>query len=642
MARARTKAQREPSPPAEEARRKPHAHTPDGHSHGPGSDGHATMTLTRASGVPSQRVAQQVARAQAAAGNAAVKRSLAERVTPAGPSASSGGPQRLWDRAEFGKRTYEGIFTQKSHAQKTVEQLITAYAALQPDPKGMPTPAHANLLAQMRAAAEFWINDHTATDEDGSVTDPNRPKRMQGFRDFLTNVDAELALVKTSLGDKFSPEIGDKHDAFTALADRYKGSASALFTKAAGLIDKAVSSPGDSAKAEIEFEIPVDPSGAGFIGGRLTIEASREDDMMVKARTEMVVTGGAKVGVAKLKAELGGFIEAQAPSSAEVMNLYSYGMYRRFRESSAIPAEMTNYLWGGSRGAFGKKKAENWSRDLEKQLFELVPLPDQNDPKYQSISNPAKRKQAYEADLATAEAAQERVKSVYVTTGGIVAGKGEIGLSGIAEMSIGVTYTSGKKIDAESIIAAKGAAGARNKGKAVGFGQQSLGESVTSVTGSVGLTVGPVEGKLSVGATGDKRKIEFELGGKVPASAMNGVPAYLADVAVSGVKLYRTMQTADSKSESLGPLMAFGSFQKSLIGTPVYGAISRQGLSVVGDVGLKFVAAMERDGGKWTGELELKHVSELGTDIGGALKVKLEKESRLAKWSYGPGGWTLS
>ncbi|MCK9487754.1 MAG: hypothetical protein M0R73_13865 [Dehalococcoidia bacterium] len=625
MARARTKAQREPTPQAEETRRKPHVT--------PAADHALATSLARASGMPSQ----QAARVQTA-GNAAVRRSLAERVTRAPAS----GPQRLWDRAEFGKRTYESFFTQKSQAQKTVEQLITAYAALQPDPKGMPTAAHANLLAQMRASAEFWINDHTATDEDGSVVDPNRPKRMQGFRDFLTNVDAELALVKTGLGDKFSPEIGEKHEAFTALAERYTGSASTLFTKAAGLVDRVVGNPGESGKVEIEFEIPVDPSGVGFIGGRLTVEASREDDMMVKTRTEMVVTGGAKVGIAKIKAELGGFVEAQAPSAAEVMNLYSYGMYRRFRESSVIPAEMTNYLWGGSRGDFGKKKAENWSRDLEKRLFEIVPLPDQNEPKYQSISNPAKRKEAYDADLAAAEAAQERVRSVYVTTGGVVAGKGEVGLSGIAELAIGVKYTSGKKIDADAIVAAKGAAGAKNKNKTAGFGQQALGKDVSSISGSIGLTLGPIEGQLTVGATGEKRTVEFEVGGKVPASAMNGLPAYLADVAVSGVKLYRTLQTADSKTESLGPLMAFGSFQKSLVGTPVHGAITRQGLGVIGDVGLKFVASMEREDGKWTGDLELKHVTELGTDIGGALKVTLEKESRLAKWSYGPGGWTMS
>src|SRR5690606_4335530 len=125
----------------------------------------------------------------------------------------------------------------------------------------------------------------------------------------------------------------------------------------------------------------------------------------------------------------------------------------------------------------------------------------------------------------------------------------------------------------------------------------------------------------------------------VPADAMDGLPAYLADVAVSGVKLYRTLQTADSKTEALGPIMAFGSFSKSMVGTPVYGAINKEGLKAAGDVGLKFVATMERDGGKWTGSLELKHVSELGTNLVGPLKAKLEKESRLAKWTYGPSGW---
>lgn len=632
MARARTKTHADPAGPAQRAT---HLHQHGDHAHAEASP--ASSALARAVGGALGGDALRAADVSGA-GNAAVKRTIASKVTPASKQA---GPQRLWNRKEFADRTYESLFTSKSHAQKAVEELISAYFALDPDPKGRPTPAHANLLAQMKAAAEFWINDHTATDESGSTIDPNRPKRMQGFKDFLTNIDGELAIVKNVLGDKYSPDIAEKHDAFTKLAERYTGSAPSLFSKAATLIDKGVSSPGESAKIEIEFELPVDPSGAGFIGGRLSIEASREDNMMVKARTEMAITGGAKVGIAKLKGELGGYIEAQAPSSAEVMNLYSYGLYRRFRESSAIPAGMTNYLWGGSRGDFGKKKAENWSRDLEKQLFELVPLPDQNDPKYQNL--PAnKRKKAFDEDLAAAQAAQEKVKSVYVATGGIVAGKGEVGLSSIAEMSIGVKYTSGKKIDAESIVAAKGAAGAANKDKSAGFGQKSLGKDVSSITGSIGLTIGPMEGKLSAAASGDNRKIEFEIGGKIPAKAMDGVAAYLADVAVQGVKMYRTFQAADSKTESLAPLMAFGSFQKSLIGTPVYGAITREGLSVVGDVGLKFVASMERSDGKWSGELELKHVSELGTDIGGALKVKLEKESRLGKWSYSGGKWASS
>src|SRR5690606_29598079 len=98
------------------------------------------------------------------------------------------------------------------------------------------------------------------------------------------------------------------------------------------------------------------------------------------------------------------------------------------------------------------------------------------------------------------------------------------------ELSIGVKHTSGKKITAQSIIDAKGSAGAKNKSKTAGFGQQSLGQDVSSTSGSVALKVGPVGGKFTVAATGEKRKVEFELAGKVPADAMDGLPAYLADV----------------------------------------------------------------------------------------------------------------
>src|SRR5690606_11321639 len=113
MARARTKAQREPAPRAEEAHRAVHP---------PPQAAPAGAALARAS-----RLAPGQAQRLQAAGNAAVRRTLAERVTPSAPSR---GPQRLWDSAEFAKRTAEGYFTKKSHAQKTVEELLAAYNAL--------------------------------------------------------------------------------------------------------------------------------------------------------------------------------------------------------------------------------------------------------------------------------------------------------------------------------------------------------------------------------------------------------------------------------------------------------------------------------------------------------------------------------
>lgn len=619
--------------------------TPGRGPHGPATpaDGGSLRAarVTRSAAEPQSGPAGRIARAGGAgaqraaalqgAGNSAVSRVVAGSSAP--------GPQRLWNRKEFGTKTYESFLTKKSHAQLAVEQLLDAYFALEPGPKGMPTTAHANLLAQMKASAEFWINDHSISDEEGTATDPSRPKRMAGFKEFISNIDAELNIIKPVLGDSFTEEVGEKHEAFTKLADRYKGGASALFTKAAALIDKGVAVPGDATKIEIEFELPVDPSGAGFIGGRLTIEASRDDNNMLTTRSETVVTGGAKVGVAKLKAELGGYIEASGASAADVMQLYSYGLYRRFRESNTIPSGMTNFLWGGARGDYGKKKAEAWSRDLEKRLFELVPLPDQNDPKYAQLRGQAKKK-AYDEDLAIATAAQEKVKNTYVETGGIVAGKGEVGLSKVVEMTIGVQYTSGKKITAESIVAAKGAVGAQNQ-KGTSFGQKALGESVSAVKGSVGVKAGPFEGEVAITASGEDREIEISAGGKIPASAMGGMLAYLADIAVHSVKFYRVLKANESKTESLAPLMAFGALQWKMVGTPVAGVITKQNpMGLVGDVGVKLTATIAREDGVWDGELELSHITGGELEVAGALKIALERQSRLAKWTYSSGAWS--
>src|SRR5690606_25049951 len=162
---------------------------------------------------------------QHVAGNAA-----ARRVRPVATAPE--GPQRLWTDTEFKAKTYEGAFTQKSSAQVAVLELLKAYYAL-PTPKNKPTPAHANLLAQMKASAELWLADHT-TELDGVTSeDPRRPKRLQGFKDFIGNIDGEMSTIRSILGDAATDVIGEEHKAYQKLRDHYKGSADSMFVKAA-------------------------------------------------------------------------------------------------------------------------------------------------------------------------------------------------------------------------------------------------------------------------------------------------------------------------------------------------------------------------------------------------------------------------
>ncbi len=616
MARARSRVRQ--GPPGDDAARI--AAAPQGPTARPRPD-------VRAAGVAPEAMLAL----QHAAGNAAARRVKT--------STAPKGPQRLWSNKEFSDRTYQSFFTAKSAAQTAVLEMLTSYYAL-PTPKKKPTAAHANMLAQMKAAAQLWIDDHSVALDDGTTSeDPNRAKRMQGFKDFIANVDAELATVKGVLGDNFTEEIGEEHQAYKKLRDHYKGSADSLFVKAAGVLDKAVSAPGDSASIEVEFEIPIDPSGAGFIGGRLSIEAEKDDDGMIKARTEMVVTGGANIGIAKVKAELGGYIEAQAGSAADVMNLYSYGLYRRFRESKVIPREVANYMWGGQTSQHGYEKAEVWSRDLEKRLFAELPDVDPNDPKYKSMP-PSKAKAAIAADQETVEKARERVKNTYVETGGVVAGKGEVGISDLVGMEIGVTYTAGKKITAESIKAAKGSAGAKNKGGLTGRGAQtSLGEDTSSVSFSAGVSVGDFEVTFEVSKSGADLEISFDAEGAVPGDALGGAPAWMASIGVALVKFIRATKAAQD-SESLGPVVAFGGLQKALYSPIIEGAMSGEGPKV-GDVGLGISMSAEREDGAWSGSIEIKHISKLSFEPPIGLTVELAKSSRLGALEYSGGQWVL-
>lgn len=574
----------------------------------------------------------QAARLHQALGNQAVRRVVA------GSAPQS--PQRaVWTVEEFSKKTYQSVFTKKSAAQKAVIDLLGVYNAT-PLQSAKRTQAHANLLMQMRDSAQLWIDDHTVTDEEGTSEDPARVNRMTGFKEFLALCNTELEAVKTDVGPSFTDEVAfvAEEKAFRTLRDHYKGSADSLFVKAAVLLNKAVSKPGDSASIEIEFEIPVDPTGVGFIGGRLKVEADKDDASMMKVRTEMAVTGGAKVGIAKIKAELGGYIEAQAATAADAMNLYSYGLYRRFRESDVIPSEMTNYLWGGQTSKHGKKKAEAWSRELETRLFGMMPDVDPADEKYKGLPGPVKKRKIAE-DQALIDVERERVKATYVETGGIVAGKGEVGLEGIAKLSLGVKTTRGTKITAETLEKSKGGAGERNVESIIG-GQKSVGEATKNTTVEAGIEALGLTGGLKLGFSGDDREIEFAVGGKIPASALGGLASYLSSIAVSGVGLYRTVKANEGKSESLAPLMAFGLFQAKLVGTPVAGVIAKQNaMGLVGDVGVKFVAKLERKDGAWGGSLELRHVSGGEKDLPIGLKVALEKSSRIAKWTYVNGEW---
>jgi hypothetical protein len=136
------------------------------------------------------------------------------------------------------------------------------------------------------------------------------------------------------------------------------------------LIDLAVPAPGSRGEVEFEVDIPI-PKTPAFLGFRFKAQGERSDPEKLKSRLELAFTGGVHIpgGMGRAAGELGGFSEAQGRNSEEVMRLFSYGLYRRARESLVSNAELTSLLWGGTTGQQGWERSEQWAGAVEKNIL---------------------------------------------------------------------------------------------------------------------------------------------------------------------------------------------------------------------------------------------------------------------------------
>ncbi len=77
-----------------------------------------------------------------------------------------------------------------------------------------------------------------------------------------------------------------------------------------------------------------------------------------------------------------------------------------------------------------------------------------------------------------------------------------------------------------------------------------------------------------------------------------------------------------------------------MYGPIIEGAVKGEGPKV-GSVGLGISLSATREDGKWSGGIEIKHISSLSFEPPIGLKVELEKSSRLGALEYSGGAWTL-
>lgn len=600
---------------------------------------------------------------------------LAHVVQDTGGAARSVAPvRRFMDLATFRERTAEGKLTRKSSAQKHIEQLLLQYTALkgggtvegrqQTKDSGIIPDAKLDqaiaLVTSMKSTAESWIVAHSVTDDSGTVTeDPNRVRRMAGMKWFITETDKRLTLLAGFKLRATGPQEAVVVDEATGkIKEHYEGSATSMLERIAFMLDLSVPTDGDSSEFELEFKIPCDPSGVGFVGGILRMDAER-DEGFVKARAEILVTGGANVGIAEIKGGLGGYIEASAKDAPKVMKLVSYGMYRRLRESN-VPAEVSNFIWGGQTGDYGQKKADQWSRDIESQMW--------GDKK----------------DLGGATE-DDYFDNTYVETGGVAEVGAKLDLE-VAELGVGAKYTEGLRYDKQSLDARKGGAGKANvksdgmftKNVASKFGrgaEKRLGRTMRNLELKAEASAGPFEGSLSLSlgfeSTGEHGKMNvtplksievgLSLGASLPSSQLLGSgfgPFITSVITATSDALRRAAARGAAQTEkdrgardagaviSAAESVGVGVTQLAQVPAEAFklsfdtaeSAGFESSVGVTADLGFEWGF----DPPSKEGSLDLKHTKGYDYKIPKALEVSLTRSRRLLKISYDGAAWKVS
>jgi hypothetical protein len=395
---------------------------------------------------------------------------LAHELTHVVQNGGSGVRRKLWTAKAFEAATYENWYTRKGTAQKAISKMLADYAATYEKNGVVLTenvPKALVKIAEMKKSAEWWIKDHQVVESaNGNVTnDPDREKRMAGFVSFVEHLTKETeqldAVKKPAKGNEKEPPVEAPSPGFLKLQEKYEGDAKSFFEKLGDIAQKAVSDNGDATELEASVKFPIDPSGIGFIGGKFKAAIEKDDDL-IKMKASLSITGGADVEVAEVSGELGGYLEAQADSGSNCMQLISYAMYRRFRESHVLPREAANFLWGGKTGSYGQKKSEEWSLGVENKMFGEEVLPPLGD-FMKKFKTKEQASAAYEAEKKRIEKKNALAQKAYVETGGL-AGIGAKGDVGLASIEGAIQGTEGRRVDLTSLTNRKGGAGKQNVG----------------------------------------------------------------------------------------------------------------------------------------------------------------------------------
>jgi hypothetical protein len=496
---------------------------------------------------------------QAAAGNQALQRSLA---SPAGATVTGTSTRnvsrppsirRLISTEDFKKQTNAGFLAGRGKTMKQIDALLEEYHALRA--KGMHLQPGAtqdraiNILHELRENVNLWMDTH-----EGDTS--RSKKRIPGMTALFLEAGKELAEL-TKIRDASREFMGEDQKPVERTENKFKtqmeGDVSSILTKIGPIIGAAAPSSGDSAELEIEVKVPVEPSGVGYIGFRFKASVERLKKEALKVGFEVAVTGGANIpNVVEIGGELGMYVEAQGSTPQKAMELVSYGMYRRIRESRVIPNEVANFIWGGSGSSVGWKRAEKWAAKVEKENFK-------------------------DKSLNLGGTGDSDEEDAYVETGGLAGAKAKGGIGGVVDMEGSVGYKSGKKYDYDSVKARKsaGLGNASAVPKMRGL-TEVLGESTHHLEFALSATGGPFSGGIKVGldwASGGKGQtatlqsltVSLDVSASIPMNELvaKGVGGYIPPLASNlAIAIRKAIQNAandkSTTSQDVGTLISAG------------------------------------------------------------------------------------
>lgn len=551
---------------------------------------------------------------------------------------------RLWSKAEFKANTDAGFLSGRGKTMKQIDGLLGEFDAIKKNGKhllpGADQDRSINILHEIIEDIDIWKDSHKGDTSRSKKRIPGLDKLQADARKELTELEGIREKGREFMGEKQEPVTRTENTFKTQM----EGSFTSILAKLGPVLNAAIPQSGDTAEVEVQLKVPVDPSGVGYLGFRTKIQLERLKKAATKLRFELAVVGGAKIGnVAEIGGELGMYLEAQGGTPEKALELISYGIYRRFRESKVIPNEVANFIWGGSGTAVGWNRSEKWSAKVEKENF-----------KDKSTFTPGDSDEA----------------GAFVETGGLIGAKAKGGVGGVAELEGQGQFRTGQKYDHDSVKHMKGKYGGQlgkpDEAPTVRGQTHHLGESVHHLEFGFGAKGGPFSGALKVGIDWSTQqrnagtaklqaiKAQLEASASLPMNELiaGGVAGAVPPIAASVIRGIRqaAQGTKTQDSQDVGEIVGHvenGATALSQLSSipktawvpkfevgqppPTFTAPAELKLSVQGTYDF-----FEK---KWTWEFKLEYIKGIEVNAG-AFELKIKKGQRIVRVYY-DGGWNV-